>query len=60
MKRIRAVAMIVNNEKILLMHRINNGKEYYVFPGGGVENIERLLSKQFYGKYKKKHRLKQR
>ena len=40
MKRIRAVAIIVNNGKILLMHRINNGKEYYVFPGGGVENGE--------------------
>ena len=40
MKRIRAVAVIVNNRKILLMHRINNGKEYHVFPGGGVENGE--------------------
>ena len=40
MKRIRAVAVIVNNGKILLMHRINNGKEYHVFPGGGVENGE--------------------
>ena len=25
---------------VLLMHRINNEKEYYVFPGGGVENGE--------------------
>ncbi len=40
MKRIRAVAIIVDNGKILLMHRINNGKEYHVFPGGGVENGE--------------------
>jgi len=40
MRRIRAVAIIVNNEKVLLMHRINNGKEYHVFPGGGVENGE--------------------
>ena len=39
-KRIRAVAMIVNNGKILLIHRMNSGKEYYVFPGGGVENGE--------------------
>ncbi|OGM57786.1 hypothetical protein A3A50_05745 [Candidatus Woesebacteria bacterium RIFCSPLOWO2_01_FULL_38_20] len=39
-KRIRAVAIIVDNGKILLMHRINNGKEYHVFPGGGVENGE--------------------
>lgn len=40
MKRIRAVAIIVNNGEVLLMHRINSGKEYYVFPGGGVENEE--------------------
>lgn len=40
MKRIRAVAIIVNEGKVLLMHRINNGKEYHVFPGGGVENGE--------------------
>ena len=32
--------MIVNNGKILLMHRINSGKEHHVFPGGGVENEE--------------------
>lgn len=40
MKRIRAVAIIVNDGKVLLMHRINNSKEYYIFPGGGVENGE--------------------
>lgn len=39
-KRIRAVAIIVNDGKVLLMHRINKGKEYYVFPGGGVEERE--------------------
>ena len=40
MKRIRAVAVITNNGRVLLIHRINNKKEYYVFPGGGVENGE--------------------
>lgn len=40
MKKIRAVALIINDGKVLLIHRINNGKEYYVFPGGGVENGE--------------------
>jgi mutator protein MutT len=40
MKRIRAVAIIVNNGKVLLIHRVSHGKEYYVFPGGGVENGE--------------------
>ena len=40
MKRIRAVAIIINDKKVLLMHRIKNGKDYRVFPGGGVENGE--------------------
>lgn len=39
-KRIRAVAIIVNDGKVLLIHRISHGKEYHVFPGGGVENGE--------------------
>jgi ADP-ribose pyrophosphatase YjhB (NUDIX family) len=43
MRRIRAVAIIVNNEKVLLMHRINNRKEYHVFPGGGVENEKTVM-----------------
>ncbi len=36
----RAVAIIVNDGKVLLMHRIKRGKEYYVLPGGGVEEGE--------------------
>lgn len=40
MNRIRAVAIITNNGKVLLMHRIKHGKEYYVFPGGGAEKGE--------------------
>lgn len=36
----RAVAIIIQNKKILLMHRIKNGKEYYVFPGGTIEDGE--------------------
>ena len=36
----RAAAVIIQNDQILLMHRQNNGREYYVFPGGGVENGE--------------------
>ena len=39
-KRIRAIAIIVTDGKVLLIHRISHGKEYYVFPGGGVENGE--------------------
>ena len=40
MKKIRAVAVVINGGKVLIMHRIKNGKEYYNFPGGGVEKGE--------------------
>ena len=33
-------AIIVNKEKILLIHRFKNGKEYYVLPGGAIEPNE--------------------
>ncbi len=36
----RAAAIILKEAKILLIHRFFNGKEYYVFPGGGVESGE--------------------
>lgn len=39
-KKIRAVAVIINKGDVLLMYRLKNGKEYYVFPGGGVEKGE--------------------
>ncbi len=39
---IRAAAIIVSDSKVLLMHRFNLGKEYWVFPGGGVEDKETL------------------
>lgn len=39
-KTIRAVAIALNKNKILLIHRKSNGKEYYTFPGGGVEKNE--------------------
>lgn len=38
----RAVGIIIQNNKILLMRRIRNGQEYFVFPGGGVEEGETL------------------
>jgi len=40
MKRIRSAGIIMNGEKVMLIHRLNQGKEYYVFPGGGVEKGE--------------------
>lgn len=36
----RSVAVIIREGKILLMHRIKNGQQYFVFPGGGVEDGE--------------------
>lgn len=45
-KRVSSRAVIIENNKILLMfrRRIKDGevKEYYVVPGGGVENNESL------------------
>ncbi|MFH1601527.1 MAG: NUDIX domain-containing protein [Candidatus Shapirobacteria bacterium] len=37
---IRVVGIIINKNGILLIHRKKAGKEYYVFPGGGVEDEE--------------------
>ena len=39
-KSIRAAAIVIKDNKILLMFRRKNGKEYYVLPGGGVEDNE--------------------
>ncbi len=37
----RACALILNEcQKILLIHRIKDGREYWVFPGGGIESGE--------------------
>jgi 8-oxo-dGTP pyrophosphatase MutT (NUDIX family) len=38
----RSSTLIIKNRQILLMHRIKNGSEYYVIPGGGVEVGEEL------------------
>ncbi|MEK7060177.1 MAG: NUDIX domain-containing protein [Patescibacteria group bacterium] len=37
--KIRAVAILIKNDEILLIYR-KNKKEYFVFPGGGVEEGE--------------------
>ncbi len=45
----RVTAVIVRDHKILLFHRFNNGREYWIFPGGGVEegeNIETALKRE--------------
>lgn len=40
MQRIRATALVVKDEKVLLMHRFKNEEEYWVLPGGSVEEEE--------------------
>lgn len=36
----RAVGLVVKDNNIVLMHRFKDGREYWVFPGGGVEEGE--------------------
>lgn len=36
----RVAGIIIKDGKILLMRRVKNGEEYFVFPGGGVEEGE--------------------
>ncbi len=41
--RHRVVGIIIKDRNILLMRRLKNGQEYYVFPGGGVEENESFV-----------------
>lgn len=44
-----SVGIIIDEDKVLLMHRINDGKEYYTFIGGhreGNENPEETLIRE--------------
>ncbi|MDP2649343.1 MAG: NUDIX domain-containing protein [bacterium] len=38
----RVAAVIIKDNKILLMRRFKNGQKYFVFPGGGVEENESI------------------
>jgi 8-oxo-dGTP diphosphatase len=38
--RNRSAGIVIKDNKVLLIHRLNKGDEYYVFPGGGVEKGE--------------------
>lgn len=40
MNRNRSVGIVIKDNKVLVMHRINKGDEYWVFPGGGQEERE--------------------
>ncbi len=39
---VRAVAILINEDEIMLIHRSRNGKEFWVLPGGGVEEKEKV------------------
>jgi mutator protein MutT len=41
MNRNRSAGIVIKDGKVLVMHRINKGDEYWVFPGGGVEEGEK-------------------
>ena len=42
MKRNRSAGIVIKDNKLLVMRRINSGNEYWEFPGGGQENEETL------------------
>lgn len=40
--RNRAGGILIENGKVLLIHRIKDNDEYYVFPGGGIKTNETI------------------
>ena len=38
----RVAAIIIKDGKVILIRRVKNGQEYYVFPGGALEEGETL------------------
>lgn len=40
--RPRAAVLIIDNDRILLIHRFKNGRKYYVIPGGGIKKNESI------------------
>jgi 8-oxo-dGTP diphosphatase len=36
----RVAGIIIKDERVVLMHRNKNGQEYWVFPGGGLEDSD--------------------
>ncbi len=42
--RQRVTGVIIRDGKILLIRRIKNGNEYYVYPGGGIDEGEDKLT----------------
>ena len=44
MVRIRCVSIAINKDKLLLLFRIKKSKNYFTFPGGGLEDGEEIES----------------
>jgi ADP-ribose pyrophosphatase YjhB (NUDIX family) len=42
MLRVRIAIIIIHNNRILLVKHRKNGKEYWLLPGGGLENNETI------------------
>lgn len=42
MKKIRATALVVKNDNILMIHRHSGGEEFYVLPGGSLKKSESI------------------
>jgi 8-oxo-dGTP diphosphatase len=41
--RVRAGAVLIEDDKVALIERFRDGKHYFVFPGGGVDEWESLM-----------------
>jgi 8-oxo-dGTP diphosphatase len=42
MPRHRAAGVVIHDDKLLVMYRVRDKQEFYVFPGGGIDNGETL------------------
>ena len=42
MPRVRATAFVVKNNSVLMIHRFSKGEEFYVLPGGSIEDGESI------------------
>lgn len=40
MPRLRAAAIVLRDQHLLVLYREHDGRQYYVFPGGGIEPVE--------------------
>ena len=41
--RVSVRGILIQDDQLLVIHQIKNDREYYVIPGGGVEDYETLV-----------------